>query len=168
MVRIGFGQREVGLKKVWLENLDSYTPSGPSPPPQKKKKKTKTKTKNKTKKRVMHLQCCCFAHTPYLFLDATVRRRQRGQYITKRFNERKKCLCTSLNIWGNFSTVLCEKTTLLTSYRDSPVMSSTISVYVLLATSKRPVEKPLIILISINTSVTNVYKRTVLREFSQV
>ena len=62
----------------------------------------------------MHLQCCCFAHTPYLFLDATVRRRQRGQYITKRFNERKKCLCTSLNIWGNCSTVLCEKTTLLT------------------------------------------------------
>ena len=168
MVRIGFGQREVGLKKVWLENLDSYTPSGPPPPPKKKKKKT-NKNKQKTKqKKGDALAVLLFCSYTLLDLDATVRRRQRGQYIIKRFNERKKCLCTSLNIWGNFSTVLCEKTTLLTSYRDSPVMSSTISVYVLLATSKRPVEKPLIILISINTSVTNVYKRTVLREFSQV
>ena len=167
MVRIGFGQREVGLKKVWLENLDSYTPSGP-PPPKKKKNKKKTKTnKKQNKKKGDALAVLLFCSYTLLDLDATVRRRQRGQYI-KRFNERKKCLSTSLNIWGNFSTVLCEKTTLLTSYRDSPVMSSTISVYVLLATSKRPVEKPLIILISINTSATNVYKRTVLREFSQV
>ena len=168
MVRIGFGQREVGLKKVWLENLDSDTPPGPPPPPKKKKQTNKQTNKKQNKKKVDALAVLLFCSYTLLDLDATVRRRQRGQYIIKRFNERKKCLCTSLNIWGNFSTVLCEKTTLLTSYRDSPVMSSTISVYVLLATSKRPVEKPLIILISINTSVTNVYKRTVLREFSQV
>ena len=123
MVRIGFGQREVGFEKGLAGKFGFIyslrTPPPPPPPPKKKKHETKhktqkTKNKKQNKKRVMHLQCCCFAHTPYLFLDATVRRRQRGQYITKRFNERKKCLCTSLNIWGNFSTVLCEKTTLLT------------------------------------------------------
>ena len=114
MVRIGFGQREVGLKKVWLENLDSYTPSGPPPPPP-KKKKTKTKTnKKQNKKKGDALAVLLFCSYTLLDLDATVRRRQRGQYIIKRFNEQKKCLCTSLNIWGNFSTVLCEKTTLLT------------------------------------------------------
>ena len=125
MVRLGFGQREVGFEKGlagkfgFVYSLRTPPPPPPPPPKKKKKKKTRNKTQNtknkkQNKKRVMHLQCCCFAHTPYLFLDATVRRRQRGQYITKRFNERKKCLCTSLNIWGNFSTVLCEKTTLLT------------------------------------------------------
>ena len=109
MVRIGFGQRRWDSKnfgwKIWIR---IFPPDhSPPPPPAKKRKKQKQKTKQK--KRVMHLQCCCFPHTPYLFLDATVRRRQRGQYITKRFNERKKCLCTCLNIWGNCSTVLCEK-----------------------------------------------------------
>ena len=101
MVRIGFGQREVGFEKG-LAGKFGFVYSLLTPPP-------KEKNKKQNKKRVMHLQCCCFAHTPYLFLDATVRRRQREQYITKRFNERKKCLCTCLNIWGNFSTVLCEK-----------------------------------------------------------
>ena len=142
-------------KKVWLEKLDSYNPSAPPTPPP-------------PKKGVMHLHCCCFAPTPYFFLDATVRRRQRGQYIIKRFNEQKKCLSTCLNIWGNCSTVLCEKTTLLTWYRDSSVMSSTISVYVLLATSKRPVEKPILSMnISVQKSTKEKYYENSLKMFKR-